>query len=168
MWNTSIWPMDKTLSGSIPPGQGGPGSNSNEGVLQAWLYFGFRSIILVVSCFLARLRGSPILVGRAADAQFKNRNISAANWSQAEIGGKLNQKSRVCRLGIGKKKRRSSSSTQRDEGRSPSKHMRELQQKRRKIISMSVSASLSLSLALSLSLSLSNYLSPHNGFFLSV
>ena len=33
MSNSSIWPIDKTLSGDTTPGQGGPGSNSNEGVL---------------------------------------------------------------------------------------------------------------------------------------
>ena len=30
---TSIWPMDRALSGSTTLGQSGPGSNSNEGVL---------------------------------------------------------------------------------------------------------------------------------------
>ena len=30
---SSIWPIDRTLSGAIIPGQSGPGSNGNEGVL---------------------------------------------------------------------------------------------------------------------------------------
>ena len=34
MSNSSIWPIDKTLSGATIPGQSGPGSNGNEGVLQ--------------------------------------------------------------------------------------------------------------------------------------
>ena len=29
----SLWPLDGTLKGTITPGQSGPGSNSNEGVL---------------------------------------------------------------------------------------------------------------------------------------
>ena len=32
--NSSILPMDKSLSGTTIPGQSGPGSNSYEGVLQ--------------------------------------------------------------------------------------------------------------------------------------
>ena len=32
MSNTSIWPIDRTLSGYSTPGQSGPGSNRNEGV----------------------------------------------------------------------------------------------------------------------------------------
>ena len=31
--NSSIWPLDGTLTGAINPGQSGPGSNGNEGVL---------------------------------------------------------------------------------------------------------------------------------------
>ena len=31
--NSSIWPMDWTLSGTITPDQSGPGSNDDEGVL---------------------------------------------------------------------------------------------------------------------------------------
>ena len=34
MSNSSIWAMDRTLSGATTPGQGGAGSNDNEGVLQ--------------------------------------------------------------------------------------------------------------------------------------
>ena len=30
---SSIWPIDMTQSGASIPGQGGPGSNGNEGVL---------------------------------------------------------------------------------------------------------------------------------------
>ena len=30
---SSIWPIDRTLSGATTPGQSGPGSNGNEGVL---------------------------------------------------------------------------------------------------------------------------------------
>ena len=30
---SSIWPIDRTLSGATTPGQSGPGSDSNEGVL---------------------------------------------------------------------------------------------------------------------------------------
>ena len=30
---TSIWPIDRTLSGATTPGQGGPGSDSNKQVL---------------------------------------------------------------------------------------------------------------------------------------
>ena len=30
---SSIWPIDKTLSGATTPGQSGPGRNGNEGVL---------------------------------------------------------------------------------------------------------------------------------------
>ena len=30
---SSIWPIDRTLSGTTTPGQSGPGSNGNEGVL---------------------------------------------------------------------------------------------------------------------------------------
>ena len=33
MSNSSIWPIDRTLSGATTPGQSGPGSNGNEGVL---------------------------------------------------------------------------------------------------------------------------------------
>ena len=33
MSNSSIWPIDKTLSGPTTPGQGGAGSNNNERVL---------------------------------------------------------------------------------------------------------------------------------------
>ena len=33
MPNSSIWPIDKTLSGATTLGQSGPGSNGNEGVL---------------------------------------------------------------------------------------------------------------------------------------
>ena len=33
MSNSSIWAIDKTLSGATTPGQSGPGSNGNEGVL---------------------------------------------------------------------------------------------------------------------------------------
>ena len=32
MSNSSIWPIDRTLSGATIPGQSGPGSDSNEGV----------------------------------------------------------------------------------------------------------------------------------------
>ena len=31
---SSIWPIDRTLSGAITPAQGGPGSDGNEGVLR--------------------------------------------------------------------------------------------------------------------------------------
>ena len=31
---SSIWPIDKTLSGATTPGQSGPGSDGNEGVLR--------------------------------------------------------------------------------------------------------------------------------------
>ena len=34
MWNISIWPIDKTLSGVTTLGQSGPGSDGNEGVLR--------------------------------------------------------------------------------------------------------------------------------------
>ena len=34
MPNSSIWPIDRTLSGATIPGQIGPGSDSNEGVLR--------------------------------------------------------------------------------------------------------------------------------------
>ena len=30
---SSIWPIDRALSGATTPGQSGPGSNGNEGVL---------------------------------------------------------------------------------------------------------------------------------------
>ena len=30
---SSIWPIDKTLSGALTTGQSGPGSNDNEGIL---------------------------------------------------------------------------------------------------------------------------------------
>ena len=33
MSNSSIWPIDRTLSGTATPGQNGPGSNGNEEVL---------------------------------------------------------------------------------------------------------------------------------------
>ena len=33
MSNSSIWLIDWTLSGATTPGQSGPGSNGNEGVL---------------------------------------------------------------------------------------------------------------------------------------
>ena len=33
MSNSSIWPIDKTLSGATTPGQSGPGSDGNEGAL---------------------------------------------------------------------------------------------------------------------------------------
>ena len=33
MSNNSIWPIDRTLSGATTPGQRGPGSNGNEGLL---------------------------------------------------------------------------------------------------------------------------------------
>ena len=33
MSNSSIWPIDQTLSGATTPGQSGPGSDDNEGVL---------------------------------------------------------------------------------------------------------------------------------------
>ena len=33
MSNSSIWPIDKTLSGATTQGQNGPGSNDNEKVL---------------------------------------------------------------------------------------------------------------------------------------
>ena len=33
MSNTSIWPIDRTLSGAITPGQSGPGSDGNEGTV---------------------------------------------------------------------------------------------------------------------------------------
>ena len=33
MWNSSIWPIDRTLSGATNPGQSRPGSDSIEGVL---------------------------------------------------------------------------------------------------------------------------------------
>ena len=34
MSNSSIWPIDRTLSGATTPGQSWPGSNGNEGVLR--------------------------------------------------------------------------------------------------------------------------------------
>ena len=34
MSNSSIWPIDMTLSGATTPGQSGPGSDGNEGVLR--------------------------------------------------------------------------------------------------------------------------------------
>ena len=33
MSNSSIWPIDRTLSGATTPNKSGSGSNSNEGVL---------------------------------------------------------------------------------------------------------------------------------------
>ena len=33
MSNSSIWPIDRNLSGATTPDQSGPGSDSNEGVL---------------------------------------------------------------------------------------------------------------------------------------
>ena len=33
MSNSSIWPIDRTLSGPTTPGQSKPGSDGNEGVL---------------------------------------------------------------------------------------------------------------------------------------
>ena len=33
MWNSSIWPTDRTLSGASTPGQSEPGCNGNKGVL---------------------------------------------------------------------------------------------------------------------------------------
>ena len=34
MSNSSIWPMDRTLSSSMTPGLNGPGSDGNEGILR--------------------------------------------------------------------------------------------------------------------------------------
>ena len=34
MWNSSIWLLDRTLSGAITPGQSGPGNDGNEEVLR--------------------------------------------------------------------------------------------------------------------------------------
>ena len=34
MGNSSIWPIDRTLLGATTPGQSGPGSNVNEGLLR--------------------------------------------------------------------------------------------------------------------------------------
>ena len=34
MSNSSIWPIDSALSGATTPGQSGPGSQGNEGVLR--------------------------------------------------------------------------------------------------------------------------------------
>ena len=34
MINSLIQPIDRTLSGATTPGQSGPGSNGNEGILQ--------------------------------------------------------------------------------------------------------------------------------------
>ena len=34
MQHSSIWPIDRTLSGAITLGQSGPGRNDNEGILQ--------------------------------------------------------------------------------------------------------------------------------------
>ena len=33
MSNSSIWPIDRSLWGGTPPGQSGPRSDSNEGLL---------------------------------------------------------------------------------------------------------------------------------------
>ena len=33
MSNSSVWPIDRTLSGATTPGKSEPGSNDNEGVL---------------------------------------------------------------------------------------------------------------------------------------
>ena len=33
MLHRSIWPIDRTLSGATTPGQNGPGSDGNEGIL---------------------------------------------------------------------------------------------------------------------------------------
>ena len=33
MWNSFVWPIDRTLSGATNPGQSGHGSNGNEEVL---------------------------------------------------------------------------------------------------------------------------------------
>ena len=33
MSNSNVWPIDRTLSGTTTPGQSGPGSNGNKGVL---------------------------------------------------------------------------------------------------------------------------------------
>ena len=35
---SSIWPIDRTLSGATTPGQSGPGSDGNEGVLHIPVY----------------------------------------------------------------------------------------------------------------------------------
>ena len=34
MSNTSMWPIDRTLSSATTPGQSGPGSDGNEGVVR--------------------------------------------------------------------------------------------------------------------------------------
>ena len=34
MPNSSIWPIDKTISGTTTTGQSGPGSDGNEGLLR--------------------------------------------------------------------------------------------------------------------------------------
>ena len=34
MSNSSVWPIDRTLSGATTPGQSGPGSNGNEEILR--------------------------------------------------------------------------------------------------------------------------------------
>ena len=39
MSNSSIWPINRTLSGATTPGQSGPGKNENKGVLGIPLSF---------------------------------------------------------------------------------------------------------------------------------
>ena len=53
MPNTSIWPMDRTLSGVTTPSQSGPESIGNEGVLhilQSSTITGVSSSDCLVSC----------------------------------------------------------------------------------------------------------------------
>ena len=58
MSNSSIWPIDRTLSGATTPGQSGPGSNGNEEVLRIPQSFSITGA--TPSDFLVSYTGHPL------------------------------------------------------------------------------------------------------------
>ena len=56
--NISIWHIDRTLTGTTSPGQSGPGSNGNEGVLhitQSWRFIIRYSLVLYPGLLFVRV-----------------------------------------------------------------------------------------------------------------
>ena len=57
MSNSSIWPIDRTLSGATTLGQSGPGSNGNEGLLHIPQISSI-TVALLLECFVSYLEHS--------------------------------------------------------------------------------------------------------------
>ena len=79
---SSIWPIDRTLSGAATPGQSGPGSEGNKGILRIYQSSSFTGISLLD--FLVLYLGHSLVKSYPSAEKQLVYSTASADWATNE------------------------------------------------------------------------------------